>query len=145
MLISRVGELGLAGPGGWVDGEMATRPGQNNSSHLITLSPTPLPSPFGLGEHRYKRLRNIGYSLVAPHLRIPDLSQNIWNTFTYLKGRITEQEREVFHSLVYFSNACNSQDWARLKLGVQNSILKSLVGFQDSITWVIICCFPRIH
>lgn len=44
-----------------------------------------------------------------------------------------KQGRHIFHSLVYFSNACNSQDWAVLKLGACNSI-QAYLGGRNPIT-----------
>lgn len=60
--------------------------------------------------------------------------------FKYLKGRVTEKERErqaerdIFQYLVHFSNYHNSHSWTRMKPGVKNSIWVSHMGVRYSNT-----------
>lgn len=53
----------------------------------------------------------------------------------YLKVKTAAKERQN-NSLV----RCNSQLWARLKLGVRNSIWDSHMGGRNQSIWVIIRC-----
>lgn len=52
------------------------------------------------------------------------------------------QRHSFFHPLTHSSIAHNTQDWARLKLRVQNSTMVFHMEGRDPSTWVKICCHP---